>query len=105
MLATQVPSIPDAVPISYEGIGVGIFLVITFIRNKKNYPLRTLLLIFYVLIIGLSFFAPDDFIPTAFDSGGVASGQIMTDVNREFGLSSPANGIIFAVPTEKAYKI
>ncbi len=33
------------------------------------------------------------------------SGQIMTDVNREFGITSPANGIIFAIPTEKAYKI
>lgn len=33
------------------------------------------------------------------------SGQIMTDVNREFGITSPANGIIFAVPTQKAYKI
>lgn len=34
-----------------------------------------------------------------------ASKQIMEDVNREFGLTSPANGIVFAVPTEKAYKI
>ncbi len=33
------------------------------------------------------------------------SRQIMEDVNRDFGLTSPANGIIFAVPTEKAYKI
>lgn len=34
-----------------------------------------------------------------------ASRQIMQDVNRDFGLNSPANGIVFAVPTEKAYKI
>lgn len=34
-----------------------------------------------------------------------ASGQIMEDVNREFGLTSSANGIIFALPTEKAFKI
>lgn len=31
--------------------------------------------------------------------------QIMEDVNREFGISSAANGIIFALPTEKAFKI
>lgn len=31
--------------------------------------------------------------------------QIMENVNREFGLTSPANGIIFALPTEKAFKI
>ena len=34
-----------------------------------------------------------------------ATKQIMEDVNREFGLTSPANGIIFALPTEKAFKI
>lgn len=34
-----------------------------------------------------------------------ASKQIMEDVNREFGMASPANGIIFALPVEKAFKI
>ncbi|MBQ7828599.1 MAG: hypothetical protein IJ386_10095 [Clostridia bacterium] len=32
-------------------------------------------------------------------------GQIMEDVNREHGLNSAANGVIFAIPTEKAFKI
>lgn len=31
--------------------------------------------------------------------------DIMERVNKDFGLTSPANGIIFSVPTEKAYKI
>lgn len=31
--------------------------------------------------------------------------RIMEDVNREFGFTSEANGIIFAVPTERAFKI
>ena len=34
-----------------------------------------------------------------------ASKQIMEDVNKEFGLTSEANGMVFAIPTEKAYKI
>jgi hypothetical protein len=34
-----------------------------------------------------------------------ASKQIMEDVNREFGLTSSANGTIFALPAEKAFKI
>ncbi len=34
-----------------------------------------------------------------------ASKNIMEAVNREFGLKSPANGIIFALPAEKAFKI
>ena len=33
------------------------------------------------------------------------SAQIMKEVNKEFGTTSDANGIIVAVPTEKAYKI
>lgn len=33
------------------------------------------------------------------------SRRIMEDVNREFGINSKANGIITAIPTEKAYKI
>lgn len=33
------------------------------------------------------------------------SKQIMEEVNKEFGLTSDANGIVFAIPTEKAYKI
>ena len=33
------------------------------------------------------------------------SEQIMNDVNKEFGLTSKANGILFAIPTEKAFKI
>lgn len=33
------------------------------------------------------------------------SKQIMENVNSEFGINSKANGIITAIPTEKAYKI
>ncbi len=76
VLAEQVPTIPNALLINCVGIGVGIFLSITLIRNKKNIPLRNLLLIFYILVIGLAFFAPKEFVPTAFDSGGVTTGPI-----------------------------
>ena len=76
VLAEQVPTIPNAMLILCVGVGVGIFLSITLIRNKKEIPLRTLLLLFYVLIIGLAFFAPSEFVPTAFDSGGVTTGPI-----------------------------
>ncbi len=76
VLAEQVPTIPNALLINCVGIGVGIFLSITLIRNKKDIPLRRLLVIFYALIITLAFFAPKEFIPTAFDSGGVTTGPI-----------------------------
>ena len=76
VLAEQVPTIPNELLISCVGIGVGIFLSITLVRNKKEISLRTLLFVFYILIIGLAFFAPSEFIPTAFDSGGVTTGPI-----------------------------
>ena len=76
VLAEQVPTIPNSLLINCVGVGVGAFLVITFIRNKKEIPLRRLLVIFYALVIMLAFFAPKEFIPTAFDSGGVTTGPI-----------------------------
>ncbi len=33
------------------------------------------------------------------------SAQIMEDVNKQFGITTDANGIIVSLPTEKAYKI
>ncbi len=76
VLAEQVPTIPNSFLINCVGIGVGVFLSITLIRNKKEIPLRTLLVIFYALVIVLAFAAPKEFIPTAFDSGGVTTGPI-----------------------------
>ncbi len=76
VLAEQVPTIKNSLLVNCVGVGVGVFLSITFIRNKKEIPLRRLLVIFYALIIGLAFFAPNEFIPTAFDSGGVTTGPI-----------------------------
>ena len=76
VLAEQVPSIPNVVLIVSVAVGVGIFLVISMIRSRKGFKLNNLLLIFYGLIIALAFLAPDDFIPTAFDSGGVTTGPI-----------------------------
>lgn len=76
VLAEQVPTIPNAMLINCVGIGVGVFLSITLVRNKKDIPIRNLLLVFYILIIGVSFFAPEEFVPTAFDSGGVTTGPI-----------------------------
>ena len=76
VLAEQVPTIDTTVLIVSVGIGVGIFLCLSFLRIKKEISLRSLLMIFYAVIIGLAFFAPSDFVPTAFDSGGVTTGPI-----------------------------
>lgn len=76
VLAEQVPSIPNLVLILSVALGVGIFLVISMVRTKKNIPLSRLLLVFYLAVMVLAVFAPGEFIPTAFDSGGVTTGPI-----------------------------
>ena len=76
VLAEQVPSIPNLVLILAVAIGVGIFLVVSMIRSRRGFKLNALLIAFYALAIVLAFLAPDDFIPTAFDSGGVTTGPI-----------------------------
>lgn len=88
VLAQQVPTIPNAMLIVCVGIGVGVFLAITLIRSKKEIALRTLLLVFYALIIALSFFAPNEFVPTAFDSGGVASGPMTSTFMLPFAMGA-----------------
>ena len=76
VLAEQVPSIPNIVLILCVALGVGAFLSLAMIRAKKNIALNKLLLIFYGLVAVLSIFVSENFIPTAFDSGGVTTGPI-----------------------------
>ena len=76
VLAEQIPSIPNLVLILSVAFGVGAFLVISHLRPCFGIPLSRLLLIFYIGAFVLTIFAPNDFIPAAFDSGGVTTGPI-----------------------------
>lgn len=76
VLAEQVPSIPNLVLILAVAFGVGIFLVIALLRMLFGIPLSLMLLIFYGLVIVLSFFVPGDFLAVAFDAGGVTTGPM-----------------------------
>jgi len=58
------------------GIGVGIFLVIAFLRIVLKIKLSYLLMGCYVCVFVLSAFVPPVFIPLAFDSGGVTTGPM-----------------------------
>lgn len=76
VLAQQVPAIPNQVLIMTVAAGVGIFLVIALLRILLKIPLSYLLVGFYLLVFLLAAFAPNDFIPVSFDSGGVTTGPI-----------------------------
>ena len=76
VLAEQVPSIENLVLILTVAVGVGIFLVIAFLRVRMGIPLRRLLVFFYIIVFILAFFTPANFVPVSFDSGGVTTGPI-----------------------------
>jgi hypothetical protein len=76
VLARQVPSIPSITLIFTVAGGVGIFLAIAVLRILFRIQLSILLVIFYGILFAALFLAPPDFIPVAFDSGGVTTGPI-----------------------------
>lgn len=76
VLANQIPSIPNLTLILAVAVGVGLFLVIAMLRTLFKIKLNYLLFFFYAAVFFVSFFAPNSFIPAAFDSGGVASGPM-----------------------------
>ena len=69
VLANQVPSIPNMTLILSVAAGVGIFLVMAFLRMLLGIPLPRLLVIFYAAIFLLAAFVPKEFLAVAFDSG------------------------------------
>ena len=76
VLATQVPSIPNAAIILAVSMGVGLFLVVALLRIVIGVPLSWPLIAFYALVFFLAHFAPDEFMAVAFDSGGVTTGPM-----------------------------
>jgi hypothetical protein len=76
VLARQVPSVPGLVLILTVAAGVGIFLALAILRILFKIRLSVLLIAFYIVVFVISYFAPDNFIPVAFDSGGVTTGPI-----------------------------
>jgi hypothetical protein len=77
VLAQQVPSIsPSVILILTVGMGVGLFLVVAVLRILFKIQLSILLIISYAITFALAYFTPPNFIPVAFDSGGVTTGPI-----------------------------
>jgi hypothetical protein len=76
VLAGQVPSIPSMGLILTVAAGVGVFLLIAILRTLLKIRLSILLVIFYIITFAVAFVTPRNFIPVAFDSGGVTTGPI-----------------------------
>lgn len=76
VLAEQIPTVPNIVLILAVAVGVGVFAVVSMLRTRFGFRLNFLLIGLYVAVLVLAMFAPSDFIPAAFDSGGVTTGPI-----------------------------
>lgn len=76
ILASQISAIPENITVLAVSIGVGIFLVIAFLRIIFKVNISLLLFISYLITFVLASFVPKDFWAIAFDSGGVTTGPI-----------------------------
>ena len=76
VLAGQVPAVPNMTLILSVAAGVGAFLVLALLRMLLGVALPPMLVGSYVLVFGLAFFVPRDFLAVAFDSGGVTTGPM-----------------------------
>ncbi|MDR0472533.1 MAG: DUF1538 domain-containing protein [Treponema sp.] len=86
VLAQQVSGISSIYLIGAVAAGVGFFMVIAVMRTLFKIQLSILLIASYAVVFFISFFAPDDFIPAAFEAGGIATGPIVVPFILAVGL-------------------
>lgn len=92
VLAQSAPIVEDYILILSVSLGVGIFLVIAFLRIFLQIKLSYLLIGFYIIVFGLALspLISENFIPVAFDSGGVTTGPITVPFIMSLGLGLAA---------------
>jgi hypothetical protein len=76
VLAEQFVAIPSLSLIFFVAIGVGVFLVISLLRITFQIKMSLVIMISYGILFLIAFFVPAEFVPVAFDSGGVTTGPI-----------------------------
>jgi len=91
VLADQLVSIPNLIMILTISIGVGISLLLSSLRTIYGWNLNIILFIGYTLTLILMFFVPKEFVPVAFDSGGVTTGTISIPFIMTLGIGLTVN--------------
>jgi hypothetical protein len=86
VLGKLAPGIPDTMLVAVVAVGVGVFLVIAVLRIVFRLPLSYMLIVFYAVVFALGVFVPDEFLPIAYDSGGVTTGPITVPFILAFGV-------------------
>lgn len=96
VLANQVKDVLNGtLLIVAVGVGVGIFLVLSVIKMVFHKPLSSMLLYFYMILFALAALVVavgnGDFLPMAFDSGGVTTGPITVPFIMALGVGIAAS--------------
>ncbi len=76
VLANQIQGVPNWVLIATVSVGVGIFLVAALLRILFQWKLAYILLGLYGLVFLLGALIKPEFVPMAFDAGGVTTGPM-----------------------------
>ena len=89
----QILSIPVLVMTLVISVGVGISLLLSSLRSIFSWSLNKMLFIGYSICLVLMFFVSEEFVPIAFDSGGVTTGTISIPFIMTLGMGLTANRI------------
>lgn len=79
-------AIPERPLMIIIAVGVGFFVSLAMVRIVRGFPMKYLLTIGYGIVLALSFFTPREFIPVAYDAGGVTTGPMTVPVILALGL-------------------
>ncbi|MDP3878731.1 MAG: DUF1538 domain-containing protein [Dehalococcoidales bacterium] len=79
-------AIAENVLVYIIAIGVAFFVAMAILRILLNFPIAYLLAAGYIVIIILALFTPAEFVPVAFDSGGVTTGPMTVPIILALGL-------------------
>jgi len=86
VLATNVPSIDSTTLILVVSLGVGLFLMLALMRIVFAFPIKYLLIIFYLIVFGFAAFSDKNYLSVSFDAGGVTTGPMTVPFIMSFGL-------------------
>jgi hypothetical protein len=79
-------SISDNILIYVIGIGIAFFVAMAILRIVLGFRMAYLLAAGYFIVIILSFFTPAEFVPVAFDAGGVTTGPMTVPIILSLGI-------------------
>lgn len=84
--AAQINGVPDIAIIMTVAVGVGLVLILAFLRVLFQIKLSYILIICYLIAFILSAFTEKNFLSIAFESGAVTTGPIMVPFIMALGL-------------------